>query len=112
MNAYYSNTNTRRYTQSNSDAIRKAYISRTRKQTVARFISSLSESIDTQALKALVFALKVISGIVCAVSFFAVVGMIEEGTISAFSGILCTAVIAVLECLCFIPTSKAPKENK
>lgn len=112
MNAYYSNTNTRRYSQSNSDAIRKAYISRTRKQTVARFISSLSESIDTHALKALVFTLKVISGIVCAISFFAVVGMIEAGTISAFSGILCAAIIAALECLCFIPTAKAPNKNK
>ena len=109
MNAYYTNTNTRRYTQSSSDAIRKAYISRTRKQTVANLIASLSESIDSAALRAIIFALKVISGIVCAISFFAVVGMIETGSISAFSGILCTVVISVLECLCFIPT--APKRS-
>ena len=112
MNAYYTNTNTRRYAQSSSDAIRKAYITRTRKQTITRLISSLSESVDTKALKKLIFTLKVISGIVCAISFFAVFGMIEAGTISAFSGILCTAVIALLECLCFIPTAKVPNENK
>ena len=109
MNAYYSNTNTRRYTHSSSDAIRKAYISRTRKQAIASFVSSLSESVDTKALKNLILALKIISGIVCAVSFFAVVGMIEAGTISSFSGILCTAVIAALESLCFIPT--VPKRS-
>ena len=112
MNAYYTNTNTRRYAQSNSDAIRKAYISRTRKQTIANFISSLSESIDTKALKNLILALKIISGIVCAISFFAVVGMIEAGTISALSGILCTAVIAALECLCFIPVGSNTNTKK
>ena len=112
MNAYYTNTNTRRYAQSNSDAIRKAYISRTRKQTIAKFISSLSESVDTQILRALIIALKVISGIVCAISFFAVVGMIEAGTISAASGIFCTAVIAILECLCFVPTGSQSKIKK
>ena len=105
MNAYYSNTNTRRYTQSNSDAIRKAYISKSRKQAVTNFISSLSESIDTQALKSLVLALKIISGIVCAISFFAVVGMIEAGTISAVSVLrpnasclsLCSLVVQICE---------------
>ena len=109
MNAYYTNTHTKRYVQNDSDAIRRAYLSNVRKQSVLRFIASLAESADTKVMQRLILALKIISGIVCAISFFAVVGMIEEGSISVLSGILCTVVIAALECLCFIPTAPHQK---
>ena len=99
MNAYYTNTHTRRLAQNDSDAIRKAYLAHMRKQSVLKFFA-----IDAKAIKNLIFALKIISALVCTISFFAVVGMMESGSISIFSGILCTLFIAALECLCFIPT--------
>ena len=112
MNAYYSNTHTRRYAQNDSNAIRRAYLYNDRKQSVLRFINSLAESAETKVMQRIILALKIISGIVCAISFFAVVGMIEEGSISVISGILSTIVIAALECLCFIPTASNKKYQK
>ena len=100
MNAYY--TNTKRFISRDSDAIRRAYLSNSRKQSVLNFIASLFEDVDSKTLKNIIFAIKAISGLVCAISFFAVIGMIDSGSISVFSGIVCTLLIAALESLCFI----------
>ena len=101
MNAYYTNTHIGRFTQSNSDAIRKTYLANMRKQSIMSFFSF----IDAKLIKNLIFTFKIISAIVCAVSFFTIVALIETGSISMITGVLCTALIAVLECLCFIPTN-------
>lgn len=100
MNAYYTNTHIGRFTQNDSDAIRKAYLANMRKQNILKIFSF----IDAKFIKSMILTLKILSTIVCAVSFLAVVGMIESGSISMLSGILCTLVIAALECLCFMPT--------
>ena len=103
MNAYYTNTNTKRFISRDSDAIRRAYMANSRKQSILNFFASLFEDIDSKALRNIIFAIKAVSGIVCAISFFAVIGMIDSGSISVFSGIVCTMLIAALESLCFIP---------
>ena len=88
-----------------SDAIRKAYLSRTRKE-------SFFGAVDSAVIWYMIFALKVIGGIVCAASFFTVLGKIELGTLSPIAGILCTLLIAALECLCFVPIGKRPGKRK
>ena len=103
MNAYYTSTNTKRFIPKDSDAIRRAYIANSRKQSILNFFASLFEEVDSKMLKKIIFAIKVVSGLVCAISFFAVIGMIDNGSISVFSGIVCTMFIAALESLCFIP---------
>lgn len=103
MNAYYTSTNTKRFIQRDSDAIRRAYIAKTRKQSILNFFSSLLGEVDSKTFRNIIIAIKAISGLVCAISFFAVVGMIDSGSISVFSGIVCTVLIAALESLCFIP---------
>lgn len=109
MNAYYTNTNIqKRYTQHNSDMIRKAFIANTRKRELHSFISNLL-SVEPKAMLKIIFALKVIGGIVCAVSFFAVLALIEAGSISSASGVFCAILIAALECLCFIPFKEYKK---
>ena len=106
MNAYYTNSNTQK--KYNSDMIRKAFIAKTRKRELHSFISNLL-SIELKAIFKIIFALKVIGGIVCAVSFFTVLSLIEAGSISSASGILCAILIAALECLCFIPFKESKK---
>ena len=106
MNAYYTHTNT--HTSQNSDAIRKAFLANSRKKKVEDMISSLASGISSKMIWSIIFALKIISGIVCAVSFFSVLGLIENGSLSPASGIACTLLIAVLECLCFVPMGNRP----
>ena len=108
MNAYYTNTHIGRFTQTDSDTIRKAYLASMRKQSILKLFSF----VDAKFIKNSILALKIISAIVCAVSFFAVVGMIENGSISMISGIICTLFIAALECLCFIPASAYSNSKK
>lgn len=109
MNAYYTNTNSqRRYTERNSDSIRKAFIANTRKRELASLLTSLL-SIDSQTAMKLILALKIVGGIVCAVSFLTVLALIEAESISFTFGIVCTFLIAVLECLCFIPFQKSSR---
>lgn len=109
MNAYYTHTNTR--TSQNSDAIRKAFLANSRKKKVEDMISSLASGIGSKMIWNIIFALKVISGIVCAISFFSVLGLIENGSLSPASGIACSLLIAVLECLCFVPIGIRPESK-
>lgn len=113
MNAYYTNSGIGRRHES-SDSIRRAYLANSRKRAVAEFIRSLSTAVDSRALLRLIMALRIIGGVVCAVGFFAVIGLIETNSISVAAGILCTALIALLECLCFIPvgSSRAGEERR
>ena len=78
------------------------------KKKVEDMISSLASGISSKMIWSIIFALKIISGIVCAVSFFSVLGLIENGSLSPASGIACTLLIAVLECLCFVPMGNRP----
>ena len=115
MNAYYTSTRTniqRRYERTDSEAIRRAYIANTRKKAILDLISSISESIDSKMLWNIIMTLKVISGIICAIGFFAVVALIECGSLSIVSGLVCTAIIAAVECLCFIPMGNKQKSKK
>ena len=84
-----------------SDSIRKKYLAKARKQ-------ELLSAVDSVIVWHVIFALKILGGIICAVSFFAILGMIEGGKLSAFSGILCTVLVTLLECICFIPIGKRP----
>ena len=111
MNAYYTNTNIRRFERNDSDSIRKAYLANTRKKEVMSFIGSLAESIDSKTLWSFILSLKIISGIICVIGFLAVVSLIEAGTLSIASGFVATAIIAAIECLCFVPIKKQ-KNNK
>ena len=111
MNAYYTNTNIRRFERNDSDAIRKAYLANTRKKELLSFIGSLAESIDSKALWNFILSLKIASAVICVIGFIAVVSLIEAGTLSIATGIVATAIIAAVECLCFVPISKA-KNNK
>lgn len=110
MNAYFTSTNTKRFIARDSDAIRRAYIANTRKQSILRFFSFLLDEVDSKAFRNIIFAIKAISGLICAISFFAVIGMIDRGSISVFFGIVCTVLIAALESLCFIPIKSKNKK--
>ena len=114
MNAYYTNTNTniRRFERSDSDTIRKAYLANTRKKAIADLIGSLAESIDTSMGRSLILSVKIISALLCVVGFFAVICLIDAGSLSVTSGIIATAIIAIVECLCFVPTAKRQATNK
>jgi hypothetical protein len=116
MNAYYTNTNIRRnirsYERNDSDAIRKAYLANTRKKEFSALIGALAASIDSKALRNLILSLKVISGILCAIGFISVICLIEAGSLSVVSGIIATAIIAAVECLCFVPTVDRQKASK
>ena len=112
MNAYYTNTNIRRYEKNDSDAIRRAYLANTRKKELSELVSSVASSIDSAATRNFILALKIISGILCVVGFLAVVCLIEAGSLSVASGILATAIIAAVECLCFVPTANKQKSNR
>ena len=111
MNAYYTNSGIGRRYES-SDSIRRAYIANSRKKAVMEFIRSLSVAVDSKALLRLIMSLRIIGGIVCAVGFFAVIGLIETNSISVAAGIFCTALIALLECLCFLPVGAHTKEER
>lgn len=113
MNAYYTNTNTRnrRYERRDSDAIRRAYIVNTRKKEFSALIGSLAASIDSKTILNLILAIKIISGILCAVGFLSVICLIEAGSLSIISGLVATAIIAAIECLCFVPTTSKEKNN-
>lgn len=110
MNAYYTNNNT--HTSANSDAIRKAFLSNSRKQKFVEIIRSFTSGIDSQTIWSIIFSFKIIGCIVCAISFFAVLGLIEVGSITPASGIFCAILISLLECLCFIPIGEKPKKIK
>ena len=115
MNAYYAGTRTniqRRYERTDSEAIRKAYLANVRKKAFFDLINSLSASIDSKALWNAVVTLKIISGIICTIGFFAIIALIERGTLSILSGFACTAIIAAVECLCFIPMGNKHKLKK
>jgi hypothetical protein len=106
MNAYYTNTNIRRFERNDSDSIRKAYLANTRKREFLSLIGSLAESIDSKTLWSFILTLKIVSGIICVIGFLAVVSLIEAGTLSIASGFIATAIIAAVECLCFVPIKK------
>ena len=112
MNAYYTNTNIRRYEKNDSDAIRKAYLVNTRKKELSDLVSSVASGIDSATTRNFILALKIISGILCVIGFLAVVCLIEAGSLSVVSGIFATAIIAAVECLCFVPTTNKQKYNK
>ena len=88
-----------------SDSIRRAYLSRSRKETLLGVI-------DSTVLWYVIFALKVICGVASAVGFFAILGMIENGAISPITGILFTVLAALLECLCFVPIGQRPTTGR
>ena len=113
MNAYYTNTNIqRRYERTDSDTIRRAYLANTRKKAVANFISSLAESVDAMGLRKVLTTIKIISAVLCAIGFFTVICLMESSSISAFSGIVCTLIIAAIECLCFVPLRSGEKHRQ
>lgn len=103
LNTYFERTVSSAH---DSDSIRKAYLAKSRR---AAFI----DAVDSTFLWYIIFALKVIGSIVCAVSFFVILGRIELGSISPAAGIFAAAVVALLECLCFVPIGKRPtKKNR
>jgi hypothetical protein len=115
MNAYYTSTRTniqRRYERTNSEAIRRTYLANTRKKAILDFINSIAEGIDSKMLWNAIMTLKIVSGIICAIGFFAVVSLIESGSLSIGSGLGCTAIIAAIECLCFIPMGNKQRLKK
>jgi len=115
MNAYYTSTKTniqRRYERTDSEAIRRAYLANTRKKAILDLINSIAESIDSKMLWNAIMTLKVVSGIICAIGFFAIVALIELGSLSIVSGLACTAIIAAIECLCFIPMGNKQRLKK
>ena len=115
MNAYYTGSRAnvqRRYERTDSDTIRKAYLANTRKKAIFDFINSFSECVDSKMLWNAILILKVVSGIICALGFMAVICLIEAGSLSTASGIVCTLIVAVIECLCFIPMGDKRKLNK
>ena len=87
-----------------SDSIRKAYLNKARKNAIA-------DVLDSSLLWYVLFAMKVIGGIVCAIVFFSVLGMIEAGSMTPAAGILCTVLAALLECLCFLPIGSRPSNR-
>ena len=87
-----------------SDYIRRAYMSRARKDA---FLGA----IDSALIWYMILALKIIGGTVCAISFFAIIGKIEMGALSPVAGILCTVLVTMLECLCFVPIGKRPTKR-
>jgi len=99
FNTYYKNTRT------DSDSIRRAYLARTRKE-------SASGVIDSTVIWYVIFSLKIACGIASAIGFFAILGMIDSGALSPFSGIFCTVLAALLECLCFVPIGQRPTAKK
>ena len=100
INTYFEKT-----AKTDSGSIRKAYLSRARKE-------AFFGAIDSAIIWYMILALKVIGGIVCAVSFFTILGKIELGTLSPIAGILCTVLVTLLECLCFIPIGQRPGKRK
>ena len=84
-----------------SNYIRRAYLSRARKE-------SFASAVDSALIWYMILALKIVGGIVCAVSFFTILGKIEVGALSPIAGILCTLLVTALECLCFVPIGKRP----
>ena len=92
------------YSRYDSDSIRKAYLAKARKNAIAG-------AIDSAILWYVLFAMKIIGGIVCTISFFSILGMIESGTMSPIAGILCTVLVALLECLCFVPIGNRPTKR-
>ena len=87
--------NARTY-QSSSD-IRRAYLASSRKVELEKLFS-----VSPAFAKNLVFALKAILALACAIAFFSVIGLIESGEITFFTGFIYTALISLAECLCFI----------
>ena len=112
MNAYYTNSNIRRYERNDSDSIRRAYLANTRKKEISELIGALASSIDSKVMWSLILTIKIISGILCAIGFLAVVCLIEAGSLSIAAGIVATAIIAAVECLCFVPMSNRQTTNK
>ena len=113
MNAYYTNSNSiKKYSNNESDAIRRAYLSNIRKNEALSFIKSFSGEINSKAIYNLITILKVISGIICALGFFTVIGLMDAGSISIGGGIVSTVMIAILECLCFIPFGNKKDQNR
>lgn len=92
------------YGRYDSDSIRKAYLNKARRNAIASVI-------DSTLLWYVLFAMKVIGGIVCAITFFSILGMIEAGAMSPVAGILCTVLVALLECLCFVPIGNRPTKR-
>lgn len=103
LHTYYNRT--RAAGAYDSDSIRKAYLAKARRRAIA-------EIADSRSVWTMIFALKIISGIICAIGFFSVIGLIEAGSISPLSGIFCTLLIALLESLCFIPMGKRPRAER
>ena len=98
--------NVRTY-QSSSD-IRRTYLASSRKLELANLLS-----LSTTFAKNLIFILKAILAIACAIAFFSVIGLIESGQITFFTGFVYTVLISLAECICFIPfKSKDNVESK
>ena len=95
-------------TYKSSSDIRRAYLASSRKLELEKLFS-----ISSAFAKNLVFALKAILAVACAIAFFSVIGLIESGEITFLTGFIYTVLISLAECLCFIPfRSKDDSENK
>ena len=102
INNYYTN-------QISSSDIRRAYIQSSRRRDAIAFIKS---SLKNPTVWHTLFVIKIMLGLISAISLFAVMGSIESGELSFLSGIIAALVIAFVECLCFIPIGKRPKSRK
>lgn len=97
INSYYN-----RPLESSMD-IRRAYMANTRRREMRAFTSRL---LANPTVWTVLFALKIICGIACAIALFTIIGLTESGEISSLSGIFSAIIIAAFESLCFIPIGK------
>lgn len=102
MNSYKNNA------YRTSDDIRRAYMANTRRREISSYISRM---LSTPTVWKARFAIKAILGIACAIALFSVIGSIENGSMTALSGIFTAIVIAAVEFLCFIPIGENPERR-
>jgi hypothetical protein len=83
-----------------SDDIRREYLQNARRREIVSYVNKL---LAKPSVRNALVTLKTLIAIACAIALSSVIGSIEAGTITALSGIFYSAVIAAVECLCFIP---------
>ncbi len=102
MNTYYNRP------RSSAD-IRREYIQNSRRREAIAFVKS---ALNNPKVWYTVFAIKTVFALASAIALFTVIGGIESGELSFFSGIVAALVVAAVECVCFIPTGERPKSKK
>ena len=102
MNSYKNNS------YRTSDDIRRAYMANARRREISSYVE---RTLSTPTVWKTIFAIKIILGIACAIALFSVIGRIENGGMTALSGIFTAIVIAAVECLCLIPIGENPERK-